>query len=381
MSAKSLSTLDLSGGAIGAVPPPDCVMKAISAGDHEPGVPGGDPELREAIASELLEATGFAPPPEQVAVVDGGCTEALELAFDYCSSGGRLFALFSPAWPGYVDLAQTRAQSFGEFFTFRSNNYLPDPEALEPVFRDISRSCAAVVVTHYATPCGTCMSEEHARELGETILRLPGRPVVIEDCLFWKNSFDRRRLPTLARIVPELWEEERLIGVTSVSKAWALGEQDVGFVWGRKAFRNFARRASRRSNLVPSAARQRGIRQAFSPEGLRVPGEVVAVTKRNLRRLRALTKDTSFELACVPQGGINALVDVRRLIHRNFRGRRICCENCLANMLEECYGVELCSGADFGCRFAALRVNLASAPEAEFGKAMERLRQFDAECS
>lgn len=380
-SHTTLRELRLNDGSVQAVYLPRKIVQAIidKSNRHLHYRGGGDWQLREAFCEAFLQSSGFCPPPSQTVVVRGGCSEAIDVAVDYAVPPRGVVSYFTPAWPGYKLLTEERSLIDIPLPGSRMNRYLPSLAALRLLATE-KIPISAIFLTHYATPFGSAMSERYVRELGEEILRLPGKPVVIEDCLFWQNRPGNQRLPTLARIVPELWHEERLVGVTSLGKAWPLGAWDVGFAWGPRSFFNHFIGNYLHQQIQPELRLQFGLRQALSAEGLQTPKAVNAAVRENLAAVCELTRDSLFGLASLPDGGINALVDVHDLIDLNFRGQTISSDIRLARLLKEHFKLLVTPGYELQCRAPQVRLNLAGAKPQHFLEAMDRMRAFSEEC-
>lgn len=365
-------------GDIRAVPMPATLREHCGrcGSDHRLAEHGGSEVLRRVIGEELFRTTGFRPEVDALFACRLGASAALRLALGTLPRYSSL-GVFSPLWFGFLDIARDTEHSV---FTcsLERNAYRGTGELLEETISVAAQNgdpIRGVVLNNMATPVGRAWGSDELRELGEVILRHPDI-TVIEDCLFWQSAFPGRQFHTLAKVVPELLERDQLIGLASLSKGWPLGSNALGFLWAHRKRLKAIGKLSRLSELTPRVSEEVCAGDALVGSGREVPGLLRHALAQNAARLGALCRSSHLQLAQVPDGGTNALLDLSGLVERRYQGSSLCCADCVCGVLHRDFGVTLYPGHHFNCHVPAARVNLAGATPADFADACGALQEF-----
>jgi DNA-binding transcriptional MocR family regulator len=146
------------------------------------GLPEGTPELRAQVARRAFLA-GCSLAPDEI-VITSGCTEALHLALRAVCKPGELVAVESPTYFGILQVLQSLSLRALEIPTH------PDTGISLGALRFAIENHpvkAAVVMTNFNNPLGSCMPPENKREL-VAMLAAAEIPLV-EDDIYGELSF------------------------------------------------------------------------------------------------------------------------------------------------------------------------------------------------
>lgn len=148
--------------------------------------PPGCPELRKQIARRALE-TGYGLTPDQV-VTTVGCQEAFTLALLATTKRGDAVAIESPAFYGFLQTLEALGLDAIELPCEPATGVCPG--ALARVL-ERRRVGAVVVSSSFNNPLGSCVPEEHRRELA--LLAARYETPLIEDDIYGDLAHDGER--------------------------------------------------------------------------------------------------------------------------------------------------------------------------------------------
>ena len=146
------------------------------------GLPEGTLELRTQVARRAFLA-GCALAPDEI-VITSGCTEALHLALRAVCKAGDLVAIELPTYFGILQVLQSLGLRALEIPTH------PDTGISLSALRFAIENHpvkAAVVMTNFNNPLGSCMPAENKRALVEMLA--PAEIPLIEDDIYGELSF------------------------------------------------------------------------------------------------------------------------------------------------------------------------------------------------
>lgn len=132
---------------------PTLLTKAIS--------PGGNPELRAALAKRALDV-GISTAASEV-VITHGCIEALNLALRAVAHPGDVIAVESPTFYGLLQVLESLGLKALEIPTSPHTGI--SIEALELAMQTYPNIKAVVVVPHLQNPLGSIMPDSHKQRL------------------------------------------------------------------------------------------------------------------------------------------------------------------------------------------------------------------------
>lgn len=158
---------------------------------HTVGLPEGTPQLRAQVARRTYLA-GCPLTPDEI-VITSGCTEALHLALRTVCKTGDLVAVESPTYFGILQVLQSLGLHALEIPTHPETGI--SLGALRIALQNHPVK-AAVVMTNFNNPLGSCMSGDAKRELVE-MLEAADIPL-IEDDIYGELAFSGQH-PGVAR--------------------------------------------------------------------------------------------------------------------------------------------------------------------------------------
>jgi len=186
-----------------AIPAPELLptqrLKRILAGllrqedvrQYSCGIPEGVEELRVQVAQCILRA-GVVISPDDL-LITNGALEALNLSMQAVCRPGDLVAVESPTYFGILQIMEAQGLRVLEIPTHQR-----DGISLEALRFAIEHHPvkAAILVTNFSNPLGSCMPDENKRQLVEMLAErdIP----LIEDDLYGQLHFDEQR-PRVAK--------------------------------------------------------------------------------------------------------------------------------------------------------------------------------------
>jgi aminotransferase len=208
--------------------PPEHVLEAVFAALRaEPSaskysLQPGMPELRRAVAGQLLAEKGLASDPNSEIAIMVGAMEALLCAMLTLLDPGDEALVPEPYYPSHVEQI-VLAEGTPVFVPLRAEDWGLDIEAMR---RKVTARTKLIVVNSPHNPTGAVFDAADLRKLAE--FALEHELYVICDDTYDYLTYDGRTAFSLASI-PEL--RERLILVSSFSKRYALTGWRVGYVF------------------------------------------------------------------------------------------------------------------------------------------------------
>ncbi len=311
--------------------------------------------LREMIAARYGDRRGHPLSPSQVTVTVGG-VQGMAAAFIAVLDPGDEVLVPDPGWPNYAMAARLREAVPVGYPLPAEDGFVPRVEDLEA---RVSARTKMLVLNSPANPTGAVFPPERAAALVEFARR--HRLYVLADEVYEELVYEGRH------ISPARWDPERVIGVHSLSKTYAMTGWRVGFVIaGEDISRVIAKIQEPLVSCVSAVA------QKAAEAALDGPQECVAQMRDAYRARR----DAVVEILrahglhrYTPQGAFYILVDIRGsgLPSREFALR----------LLRE-RGVAVAPGSAFGERADGyVRVSLASSLD-DLREGVSRLCAFAA---
>ncbi len=175
-------------------------------------MPAGCPELRHEVSRRLMEA-GCALTPSEI-VITHGATEAIYLSLQAVTKPGDTVAIESPAYYNLLEMLNALHLKALELPSHPQTGV--SLVALENALQH-TQIAACVLVANFNNPLGSCMSEEHKRQLVKliNIHQLP----LIEDDVYGELNFHGTR----PKAIKAFDTEGLILYCSSVSKTLSPG--------------------------------------------------------------------------------------------------------------------------------------------------------------
>lgn len=188
----------------------------------------GMPALRRAVADLLREEKGLPADPEREVAITVGGMEALLCAMLTLIGPGDEVVVPEPYYPSHVEQI-LMAEGTPVFAPLRREDWSLDPDAVEAA---ITPRTKAIIVSSPHNPTGAVFAKKDLQRLGE--LALKHDLFVICDDTYDALAYDGPDPEGAYSLACEPELRDRLIGVFSFSKRYALTGWRVGYVWARE---------------------------------------------------------------------------------------------------------------------------------------------------
>ncbi len=203
----------------------DATLKALKDGITRYGPAGGDPELREAIASKLTNWNNVPTRFEEVLITNGG-KQAIYNLFQVILNPGDEVIIPAPYWLSYPEIARLAGAVPIELKSSYVNGFKLDIEGLEVA---IGQKTRLLILNSPNNPSGRVMTPDEMEEIAEVLRKYP-RVLVISDEIYELLLDDEKKHHSFAAIAPDL--KNRIFTVNGFAKGWAMTGWRVGYLAG-----------------------------------------------------------------------------------------------------------------------------------------------------
>ncbi len=208
-------------------PTPDYIVAAAVAAaqdsvNHRYSPAAGLPELRQAIAAKTQRDSGYAVPPEQVQVTNGG-KQAVYNAFAALVDPGDEVLLPTPYWTTYPEAVRLAGGQPVEVFAGEDQGYRVTVDQLEAARTERTK---VLLFNSPSNPTGAVYPPEQVRAIGEWAAA-HGLWVVTDE-IYEHLTYDGVDAPSMPALVPEL--ADTCVIVNGVAKTYAMTGWRVGWM-------------------------------------------------------------------------------------------------------------------------------------------------------
>ncbi|WP_243074128.1 pyridoxal phosphate-dependent aminotransferase [Microbacterium sp. SS28] len=299
----------------------------------------GLPVLREAIAAKTLHDSGLEVSPSQVVVTNGG-KQAVYQAFQAVVNPGDEVLLPAPYWTTYPEAIALADGIPVEVFAGADQDYKVTVEQLEAA--RTPRTTALVFVSP-SNPTGSVYSPEETKAVGEWAVE--HGIWIISDEIYQNLVYEGTRAVSIVEAVPDAASQTIL--VNGVAKTYAMTGWRLGWMVGpADAIKLAANLQSHLSSNVNNVAQRAALAALTGPQ---TEAEEFRLAFDRRRKL-IVSELGKIEGVTVPNplGAFYAYPDVRGLLGREWRGKRIETSLELADLILEEAEVAVVPGEAFG---------------------------------
>ncbi|GAA4547815.1 pyridoxal phosphate-dependent aminotransferase [Pseudonocardia xishanensis] len=325
-------------------PTPPAIVEAAQAAaadpkNHRYSPAGGLPELKAAIVAKTKRDSGYEVAANQVLVTNGG-KQAVYQTFATLLDPGDEVILPAPYWTTYPEAIALAGGVSTVVVTGPEQDYLPTVEQLEA-----ARTPATKVLLWCSpsNPTGSVASRELTEAVGRWAVE--HGVWVVTDEIYEHLTYDGAEAVSMPVAVPEL--ADTCVVLNGVAKTYAMTGWRVGWMIGPadviKAATNLQSHLS--SNV--SNVSQRAAIEALSGSLDAVEEMKTAFDRRRRTIVELLSAIPGVECP-TPRGAFYVYPDVRGLLGKEIRGRRIESSLDLAAVVLEEAEVAVVPGEAFG---------------------------------
>jgi len=275
---------------------------AWDAGDTGYTANGGVPALRRAFAQRFAHDRGAALDPERVWATIGG-TQALHQALGLMLDPGDEVLVPDPGYTTFSMSPRMLSAVPVPYALREEADFLPEIDRLEALITPRTR---AIIVNSPSNPLGTVLDEERARG----ILDLARRHDlwIVSDEVYAELTWDAPHV-SLTAIDTRETGGERVVGVFSLSKTYAMTGIRVGFLVAPRAWESALRSAQEAMISCVNAPAQQAAIAALAGDQTGVADARVHY-RENLRAATALLDERGIAYL-EPAGAFYLWIDVR----------------------------------------------------------------------
>lgn len=340
-------------------------IRAIEEGFTKYTPVGGIDELKDAIIEKLRRDNGLEYTREEIIVSCGAKHVLYNIAQALFDEGDEVI-IPAPYWVSYPPMVTLAGARPVIVPTVEEDGFKVTPMELE---RAITERTKAIIINSPSNPTGSVYRKEELASLYEVI---KGRDiVVISDEIYEKLVYGDSSFSSFAALSDEA--KDRTILVNGLSKSHSMTGWRIGYGAGRKEWIKAMTNIQSQSTSNPSS-----ITQKAAVEALNGPQDALhrMVDEFDRRRRYVVERLNSMEgISCpTPEGAFYVFPNVRGIIGRAYRDRRILSSGDLAALLLEEALVALVPGEAFGAE-GYLRISYAAAME-DLEKGLDRIEAF-----
>ena len=336
----------------------DAAIKALRDGHHGYTPAPGIPELREAVAADIVKNRGIEIDPKQVLVMPGGKVTMFFAILMFGEAGAEILYP-NPGFPIYESVIEfSGAQAIpiplleDRDFTFNADS----------VLSQITPRTRLVILNSPANPTGGAVAKEEVDKLVAGLAEYP-EVAVLSDEIYSRMCYDGHDHVSLLHY-PEI--RDRLILLDGWSKTYAMTGWRLGYsVWPETLVDHATRLAVNCHSCVNASAQYAGLAALEGPQ-INVTQMVAAFDERRKVIVERLNALPGFRCR-TPGGAFYAFPNIE---DTGFDAKT------LQNRLLEEVGVATVAGTSFGALGEGfIRFSYASSTESII-EAVERIHGF-----
>jgi aspartate aminotransferase len=198
---------------------------AMEAGHTRYGPVSGEPALRSAIATKLLEENGVSATADQVLVTNGG-KQALFNLFQVLLNPGDGVVIPTPCWLSYPPMAELAGATVQWLATEASRGFRFSAEELEVTLTPATR---LLVLNSPSNPTGMVLPRADLEAIAAVLRRHPQVAVVCDE-IYEALLAPGQTHHSLAALAPDL--ADRIFIANGFAKGWAMTGWRVGWLYG-----------------------------------------------------------------------------------------------------------------------------------------------------
>jgi len=323
---------------------PDAVVDAAREALADPSnfrysPAAGLPALKQAIVEKTKRDSGLAVEPSQVVVTNGG-KQAVYQAFQVVLNPGDEVLLPAPYWTTYPEAIQLADGTPVAVFAGADQDYKVTVAQLEAARTEKTK---ALVFVSPSNPTGSVYTPEETAAIARWALE--HGVWILTDEIYQNLTYDGVRAVSIVEAVPEVAEQTILLN--GVAKTYAMTGWRVGWMVGPASAMKMA--ANLQSHLTSNV---NNVAQRAALAALTGPQEAAEEFRTAFDRRRRVMVEELSKIDGVtvptPQGAFYVYPDVRGLLGREWKGRRIETSLELADLILDEAEVAVVPGEAFG---------------------------------
>ncbi len=316
-------------------------ITAINEGFTKYTPVGGIIELKKAVSSYLLEATGITYKPSEI-IVSNGAKQCLYNALYCMINPGDKVLIPSPYWVSFPEIVKLCGGIPVFVPTSGETGFMLQAKDIEPYIDGDTR---VLIINSPNNPTGSVYDKNDLKEIAQ--LAISHDINVIADEIYEKLVYDEEKYTSIVSLNNEM--KSRTLVVNGVSKTFSMTGWRIGFAAGPenliKAMTNLQSHSSSNPNSIAQKASLEALR---NPEKNGIIAQMVDEFSK--RRNYIIERINSIpNLSCpLPRGAFYVFMDVSKTFGKGIDGIEIKDSVSFASLLLEKFKVAVVPGIAFG---------------------------------
>ncbi len=340
-------------------------IKAINDGFTKYTPASGTLELKQAICSKFKKDNGLDYKPSNI-VISNGAKHSLVNAFQAILNPGDEVIIPAPFWVSYPEMVKL---ADGVPVTLNSTEEEGFKFSISKLEKAITAKTRAIVINSPSNPTGMIYSEEELKSIAD--LAVSKGIYIVSDEIYEKLVYDGYKHVSIASFNDKI--KDLTIIVNGVSKSYSMTGWRIGYTASNEKIASIMGNVQSHATSNPNS-----IAQKAAQAGLEGPEDFMKVMADEFIKRRDYMVDriNSIDgLSCIkPNGAFYVMMNISKLIGKEFDGVKINGSDDFANVLLEKANVALVPGSGFG---TDLHVRLSYATSMEnIKEGLNRIENF-----
>ena len=343
----------------------EAVRRAIDEGRTQYTDTLGIQELRERLAVKVTDKTGQAYTADEVGFT-AGAKQALFHAIFVTFGPGDEVIVPAPYWVTFPEQVRL-AGAVPVFLSTVEHDFQINIKELE---RKITPRTRGILLNTPHNPTGVVYSEDVLKGIAQLALKYE-LTCVFDEC-YDELTYSPAVHRNIVKLVPEMKSRTILIG--SLSKTYCIAGWRAGFFAAPKAIVKAIANVQSHTSSNPSNLVQYAALAALEDSNYPFVNKIrKLLTEQRAVALQCMSECTQLSYV-VPDGAFYLFPDIRKMLHRSFKGEMIENVDMLAEMLLQHAHIAVVPGSAFGSE-SHIRISYAI-PAEEIERGLKSLQEF-----
>ncbi len=300
---------------------------------------GGMPKLKEAICNKFKNDNGLSYVPAQV-VVSNGAKHTLHNICQALIDDGDEVIIPAPYWLTYPELVRI-AGGVPVFVECTEKNGFKMTAA--QLKKAITPKTKALIFNSPSNPTGAVYTLDEIKALGKVIE--DAGIYVISDEIYEKLVYGGAKHYSIAALSQKLYDHT--VTVNGVSKTYAMTGWRIGYMGAplqlAKAIDNMQSHTTSNANSIAQYATITAM-----TGGKEFMDKLVKTFDERRTYMVGRINKLPLVSALMPEGAFYVMMNVKNLFGKSYKGRKIACANCVADVFLEFAAAAVVPGEAFG---------------------------------
>ncbi len=343
----------------------EAAIKAINEGFTKYTPASGINDLKQAICDKFKRFNNIDYKQNQIVISNGG-KHSLTNVFEAILNPGDEVIIPAPYWLSYPEIVKL-ADGIPVFVRGeKEQGYKVNAKQLQEV---TTNNTKAIILNTPSNPTGMIYTEEELREIADYAVK--NDVYVVADEMYEHLVYNGGRHVSIASFNEEIYK--RTITVSGLAKSYAMTGWRIGYTGSSVEIAKLMSSVQSHQTSNPNSIAQKAAVEALVGDQSTVAMMLDEFNKRRIYMYDRITK-MSLVSTLEPLGAFYVFVDVREVLDKEYKGKKIETAANMADILIEDYNIAVVPCADFGFK-KHIRLSYAISIE-EIDKGLTRLESF-----